>query len=147
MATHSSSLAWRIPGTEDPGGLLSMGSCRVRHDGNNLAGAAAHSSSQKMKFLDSIIRKYVSSFSPEYILHCVYFNSVCRNTTQLMLVIKNLAASAGDIRNVGPIPGSGRSPGGGHGNPFQYFCLENPMDRGTWWATVHRVTKSHTELK
>ena len=118
MATHSSSLAWRIPGTEDPGGLLSMGSCRVRHDGNNLAGAAAHSSSQKMKFLDSIIRKYVSSFSPEYILHCVYFNSVCRNTTQLMLVIKNLAASAGDIRNVGPIPGSGRSPGGGNGNPL-----------------------------
>ena len=71
MATHSSSLAWRIPGTEDPGGVLSLVLCRVRHDGNNLAAAAAHSS-QKMKFLDSIIRKYVSSFSPEYILHCVY---------------------------------------------------------------------------
>ena len=71
MATHSSSLAWRIPGTEDPGGVLSLVLCRVRHDGNNLVAAAAHSS-QKMKFLDSIIRKYVSSFSPEYILHCVY---------------------------------------------------------------------------
>ena len=40
--------------------------------------------------------------------------------------------------------GSGRSPGGGHGNPLQYFCLENPMDRGAWWATVHRVPKSQT---
>jgi len=45
------------------------------------------------------------------------------------------------------IPGSGRSPGGGHGNPLQYFCLENSMDRGAWWATVHRVTKSRTQLK
>ena len=76
MATHSSSLAWRIPGTEDPGGVLSLVLCRVRHDGNNLAAAAAAAaaahSSKKMKFLDSIIRKYVSSFSPEYILHCVY---------------------------------------------------------------------------
>ena len=45
------------------------------------------------------------------------------------------------------IPGSGRSPGGGHGNPFQCPCLENPMDRGAWWATVHVVTKSWTRLK
>ena len=45
------------------------------------------------------------------------------------------------------IPGSGRSPGGGHGNPLQYSCLENPMDRGTWWATVHRVTKNQALLK
>ena len=59
-----------------------------------------------------------------------------------MLVVKNLSANAGDIRDVGSIPGSGRSPGGGHGNPLQYSCLENPMDRGDWWATVHRVTKS-----
>ena len=45
------------------------------------------------------------------------------------------------------IPGSGRSPGGGHGNPLQYSCLENPMERGAWLATVHRVTKSQTQLK
>ena len=50
---------------------------------------------------------------------------------------KNLPDNAGDIRGVGLIPGSGRSPGGEHGNLLQYSCLENPMDRGTWWATVH----------
>ena len=47
-----------------------------------------------------------------------------------------------DIRDVGSIPGLGRSTGGGHGNPLQYSCLENPMDRGTWWAAVHRVARS-----
>ena len=50
-------------------------------------------------------------------------------------------------RDVGLIPGSGRSPGGGHGNPLQYSCLENPMDRGAWQATVHGVTRSQTRLK
>ena len=59
-------------------------------------------------------------------------------------VVKNLPASVGDIRDVGLIPGFGRSPGGGHGNPLQYFCLENPMDREARWATVHRVSKSWT---
>ena len=65
---------------------------------------------------------------------------------QVALVVKNLSASAGDKRDVGLIPGSGRSPGG-NGNPLQYFCLENPMDRGAWWAMVLRVTKSWTQLK
>ena len=59
---------------------------------------------------------------------------------------KNLPVNAGDRRDMGLIPGSGRSPGGGHGNPLQY-CMENPMDRGAWRATVHRVTKSWTRLK
>jgi len=58
------------------------------------------------------------------------------------LVIKNLPANAGDIRDTGSIPGSGRSLGGGHGYSLQYSCLENPMDRGTWRATVHGVAKS-----
>ena len=57
-------------------------------------------------------------------------------------VVKNPPANAGDIRDTVSIPGSGRSPGGGHGNPPQYSCLENPMDRGAWWATVHWVTES-----
>ena len=51
---------------------------------------------------------------------------------QVVLVVKNLSADAGDVRDMGSIPGLGRSPGGGHGNPFQYSCLENPMDRGAW---------------
>ena len=63
---------------------------------------------------------------------------------KVALVVENLSANAGDIRDSGSIPGSGRSPGGGHGNPLQYSCLENPMDRGDWWATVHGVTESDT---
>ena len=56
-------------------------------------------------------------------------------------VVKNPPACARDTRDVGSIPGPGRSPGGGHGNPLQYSCLENLMDRGAWWATVHEVTE------
>ena len=57
---------------------------------------------------------------------------------------KESACSAGAAGDAGSIPGSGRSPGGGYGNPLQYSCLENPMDRGAWQATVHRVAKSQT---
>ena len=103
MATHSSVLAWRIPGMGEPVGLQSMEFHRVGHDWSDLAAAAA--------------------------------------------MVKNLPATAGDIRDVGAILWSGRSPGAGHGNPLQYSCLKNPIDRGAWWATVHRVTKSQTQLK
>ena len=68
-------------------------------------------------------------------------------TSQEAPVIKNLPADAEDVRNSDLIPGSGRSAGGGHGNPLQYSCLEKPMDRGAWWAAVHRVTKRWTQLK
>ena len=61
-----------------------------------------------------------------------------------MLVVKNPPANAGDIRDMDSIPGSGRSPGEGNGNPLQYSCLGNPMDRVAWQATVHRVTKTQT---
>ena len=64
-----------------------------------------------------------------------------------VLVVKNPPANAGDIRDAGSIPGLGRAPGGGHGSPPQYSCLENPMDRGAWRAAVHRVAKSQTWLK
>ena len=67
--------------------------------------------------------------------------------SQVALVMKNPPAKAGDIRDVGLIPVLGRSYGGGYGNPLQNSCLENPMDRGAWWATVHRVAKSWTQLK
>jgi len=60
------------------------------------------------------------------------------------LVVKNPPANAGDARDVGSIPGSGRSPGGGHGNLLQYSCLKNPMDRGAWQATVHGAAESDT---
>ena len=62
----------------------------------------------------------------------------------VVLVVKNPLANAGDLKDLGLIPGSGGFPGGGNGNPLQYFCLENSMDRRAWWATVHEVTKSQT---
>ena len=62
-------------------------------------------------------------------------------------VVKNLPADAGDARDMGSIPGLESSPGVGNGNPLQYSCLENPMDGGAWWATVHGVAKSRTLLK
>ena len=62
-------------------------------------------------------------------------------------MVKNPPANAGDLRDVGSTPGLGRSPGGGSGNPFQYSCLENPMNRGAWQAIVHRVAQSQTLLK
>ena len=59
-------------------------------------------------------------------------------------MVKNLPANAEGVRDPGSIRGSGRCPVEGNGNPLQYSCLENPMDRGAWWATVHRVAKSQT---
>ena len=67
--------------------------------------------------------------------------------SQMAPVIKNPPANAGDIRDMRSIPGLGRSPGEGHGSPLQYSCLENPEDRGAWWATVHGLAKSQTRLK
>ena len=67
--------------------------------------------------------------------------------SRIVLVVKNPPANAGDVKDVGSISGLGRSPGGGSGNPLQYSCLENPMARGAWWATVHMVEKNQTKLK
>ena len=66
--------------------------------------------------------------------------------SQVALVVKNPPAHTGDLRDEGSIPESGRSPKGGHGNPFQYSCLDILIDRGAWQVTVHGVTKSRTQL-
>ena len=75
-----------------------------------------------------------------------YTHMDVRNS-QVAMVVKNPPASAGDLRDTGPIPGWVRSPGRRHGNPLQYSCLENHMDRGPQQAIVHRITKSQTQLK
>jgi len=72
-------------------------------------------------------------------------NTFVRGASQVVLVVKNPApANAGDIRNAGSIPGSGRSPGREHDDPLQFSCLEDPLDRAALWAMVHRVAKSWT---
>ena len=67
--------------------------------------------------------------------------------SQVALVIKNPPVNAGHVKDMGSAPGLGRSTGGGHGTPLHYSCLENPMDRGAWWAMAHRVARSQTRLK
>ena len=67
-------------------------------------------------------------------------------TSQVALVVKNPPANAEDVRDAISVPGWGRFPGGGHDNPLQYSCLENPMDRGAWQATVHRITQNQIQL-
>ena len=89
------------------------------------------------------------SLSKDYLkeLHLTFFCLYTPGTSQAALVVKNLLANAGKVRDTDSIPGSGRSPREGHGNPLQYSCLENPMDQGAWRATVHRITKNQTRLK
>ena len=126
MATHSSILVWRIPWTREPGRLQSMGS----------------------KSWTQL--KQLSTHKPEGICGSIPGNITSLTSggaSQEALVVKNPPANAGDVRDASSIPGLGRSPGEGHGNPLQYSCLENPMDRGAWWATVHGVAKSQTRLK
>ena len=105
--SHSSILAWRFPWTEEPRGLQSMGSQRVR------------------------IAERLT------LLLLLYIN-------QASQIAKNLPANAGDLRDTGLILGLGRSPASGHGNPLQYSCLENPMERGAQRTTVHAIAKSRT---
>ena len=90
--------------------------------------------------------------SPSYLMCPSLHKTINRlqiklDPSQVVLAVKNPPAKAGDKRDLGLIPGSGRSFGGGNGNPLQYFCLENPMGRRAWRATVHRITKSQTQLK
>ena len=77
-------------------------------------------------------------------LKCILLSE--RRASLLAQRVKNPLASEGDRRDMGSVPGSGRSPGGGHGNLLKYACLENPMNRGAWWTTVHGVAKSWTRL-
>ena len=89
----------------------------------------------------------VHSGSLEYFVFSLGFNKLHVNIDlafQVMLMVKNLPASAADIREAGSIPGLGRSLGGRHGNPLQYSCLKNPMDRGAWRDTIHGVEESQT---
>ena len=77
-------------------------------------------------------------------LACIFIYSSLALAYNYGAVVKNSSANAGDARDVDSIPLSGKSPGAGHGNPLEYSCLGNPMDRGVWWATVHGVTELDT---
>ena len=146
MATHSSTLAWKIPWTEEPGRLQSMGSLRVRHDWATSLSlftfmiGEGNSNPLQYSCLENP-RDGGASWAAIY--------GVAQSWTRLMRLsstrVKNLS-SAQETQDLGSIPDPRRSPGEGNGNPLQYSCLENLMDRGALWARVQRVTKSHTWL-
>ena len=90
---------------------------------------------------DTCILCLPASVGPALLTEALETGFLIRRRLPVPLVVKDLPANAGDKRDTVLIPGSGRSPGGGHGNPLQYSCLENPRDRGAWQATVHGVTR------
>ena len=125
-ATHSSVLAWRIPWTEEPDVLQSKGSQRVGHDWSNSACTHTH-------LLYSFVLLFIS-----IVIKLYPFRG--------FLAGSEGGESACNERDPGLIPWSGRSPGEGNGYPQQYSCMGNPIDRGAWRATVHRVAESWTWL-
>ena len=129
--TSSGSWWW----TGKPGVLQSMGSQRIGHD-------------WVTELIHTHTMKYYSAIKKNEVLP---FATIWDDLEIIMgfpdgAMVKYLPASTGDARDTGSIPGLGRSPGVGNGNPPQYSCLENSVDRGAWWATVHGVTKSRTWL-
>ena len=96
-------------------------------------------------FSQSNLSSWIPGYSPQFGSNKIFLSLFW--ASQVELVVKNLPANAGDVRDTGLIPGLGRSPGGGHGNPLQYSCLENPMDRWAWRVTGHRVSQSRAQLK
>ena len=94
------------------------------------------------KVIFSLPRKIKKSFSRHFAF-VIMESYVPYWASQVETVVKNSPANSGDMRDPGSIPGSGRSPGGGHGNPLQYSCLKNPVDRGALWATVHGIAQSN----
>ena len=146
MATQSSALAWRIPGTGEPGGLPSMGSYRVGHDWSDLAAAAAWPIYLKTLAIKTerceypVCGKIQQAWppSPRSRLSRTHLAGSPGGS-----VVKNLPANAEDT---GSIPELQRSLGGVNGNPLRYSCLENPLDRGVLWGIVHGVAKSQIRL-
>ena len=122
----------RRGGTGRPGVLQSMGLQRVRHNWAN--------EQQKRQSCNSGKRNSPLC-SVEGPADTPFVNFIRNAGFPGDSVVKNLFAKAGDARDMGLIPESGRSPGGGNGNTLQYSCLENTMDRRAWWATVHGVAK------
>ena len=130
MATHSSILPWRIPGTGEPGGLLSMESHRVRHDWSDLAAAAASCIGRRRQWHPTPVLSPGKSHGWRSLVGCSPWGCEESDTTERLHFHFSLACI-----------------GEGNGNPLQCSCLENPRDRGTWLAAVYGVTQSQTRLK
>ena len=158
MATYSSTLAWKIPWIAEPGRLQSMGSLGVGHDWKTSLSLFTFMYWRR-KWQPTPVFLPGESQGRGNLAGCRLWGCTESDITEVIWqqqqqdsvwvfpgdsVVRNPPVNAGDA---GLIPESGRSPGGGYGNSLQYSCLENPMDRGAWWATVHGAAKSQTWLK
>ena len=146
MASHSSTLAWKIPWMEEPGRLQSMGSLRVRHDWATSLSLFTFLHRRGKRQPTPVLLPGESQGRGSLVA-AVY--GVIQSQTRLKGLSSSSSSwlsgkeSACQWRRYGFDPGSS---GEGNGNPFQYPCLGNPMDRGAWWATVHQVAESQTRL-
>ena len=146
MATHASALAWRIPGTKEPGRLPSVGSHRVRHNWIDLA-AADKDGGEGVKNDAHVIlkRNKIRKIKMSFWSHVKFLVPLgIKWAFQVELVVKNLRANAGDKRDLALICGWGRALGGGHGNPLQYSCLENSTERNLAVYNPWGYTESDT---
>ena len=151
MAPHSSSLAWKIPWTEEPGRLQSMGLLRVGHDRATSLSLFTFMHWRK-KWQPTPVLLPGESQGRGSLVGCHLWGRTESDTTEVtqqhVLLMQGFPGDSDgkvpvcNVGDPGSIPELGRSPGEGDGSPLQYSCLENPMDRGTWYATVHGVTKS-----
>ena len=149
MAAHSSALAWRLPAVREPGGMPSMGSHRVGHD-EAMKRLNSSSSSKARNLVLCVISPDFDVFTERHL----GMNE--EDKRQVLSLGCRFAAGASSkepacqsrrLREASVMPGPGRSPGGGRGDPLQCSCLENPMDRGAWRPAVRGVPQSRTRLK
>ena len=149
MAPHSSTLAWKITWTEEPGGLQSMGSLRVGHDWVTSLSLFTFMHWRR-KWQPTPVFLPGESQGRRSLVGCCLWGRTESDTTEVtkqqhrldgLLRWLSSKESATNARDEGSIPGSGRSSEEGSGYPLRYSCLENPMDRGTWWATAHEMAK------
>ena len=137
-ATHSSIPAWRIPGLYSPWRCKESDTTERLSLTPILLSILTHNYLINIKFLFIIITIH----SANILVSMMSYPSIW--ASQVALTVKNPLANAGDISNTSSVSGSGKYPAGGHGNPLQYSCLQNSMDREAWWVTVHGVAKSWT---
>ena len=156
MAPHSSTLAWKIPWSEEPGRLQSMGSLGVRHDWATSLSVFTFTHWRRKWQPTPVFLPGESQGRESLVgLLSLGLHRVGHDWSNLAAaaaaaagdaVVKNLPANAEDSRKEGSVPGWRRFPGEGNGNPLQYSCLENFLEWGAWRTTVHGVTKSRTQL-
>ena len=156
MAPHSSTLAWKIPWTEEPGRLQSVRPLRVGPDwATSLSPFTFHALEKEMATHSGVLAWRIPGTAEPGGLPSMGSHRVGHDWSDLAAAASILGFPGGSdckestcsAEDLGLISGLGRSPGGGHGNPLQYSCLENPMDRGVWWGTVHGVAQSQIRLK